>query len=562
MKHLSFLVAIFMLFISAQSMAQERSAPSPAPSGFEQAQALIGRTAPAKTLPKPNATPGRSAALTVCVTTSDGGGALEKSALAASLTALGFNVVLSNDPAASGCAVFVSHPGSYFLDPIPALSWVNDGGGYVQISDWGSNYIDNAGNYVYVDFDPVTVTTGSPTGASTDGLLYGLPASWTSFGFWINTFGGYIGGATNPSLPNLAATSSGPNSKARSLTGQEQGEGRLVYIGFNVYGSLAGCEDLQVLQNAILWAAQQDPASAGPAPCDSPCAWETVDIGNPGPGNSYDLGDCETDFTINAGALNNSPAGDNMGFIAQELCGDFELTAQVVSITPNGYAGLMARESGATGSKMIGVFSNHSSLVRVESRSSTNGSKATNFFQKPAPYWLKLVRQGNWFFAYSSFNGVNYSIVTAKQLSMNSCLEVGMAAFSNIPGSTATAVFGNVGINGGDLETIQLPGNTVETAPVERNISLFPNPAQDVVTVEMGVAQGHGLPIPGLQSGAAGETTLRLRNELGQLLETRRIDADTERFDWNISSLKPGLYFIEIHEEGQAPQMLRFVKAE
>ena len=151
----------------------------------------------------------------------------------------------------------------------------------------------------------------------------------------------------------------------------------------------------------------------------SPCPWETVDIGNPGAGNAYDLGDCETGFTINAGAANNSPGSDNIASITQELCGDFQITTQVASITPNGYAGLMARESGAAGSKMIGVYSNHSSVVRMESRSVTNGPKAMNFFQKPAPYWLKLVRQGNWFYTYYSFNGVNFSFVTAQYLSMN-----------------------------------------------------------------------------------------------------------------------------------------------
>ncbi|MCB9304391.1 MAG: hypothetical protein H6566_27455 [Lewinellaceae bacterium] len=288
--------------------------------------------------------------------------------------------------------------------------------------------------------------------------------------------------------------------------------------------------------------------------------WATYTVG--AGGNSYSSTPCTVPptFSINSSSVNNSLGGDNMGFIEQQLCGDFEMTALVTSITPNGYAGLMARESGASGSKMVGLYTNRMNSVRWEARTVANTNKSVNFFSKPAPYWVKLKRQGNWFYGYYSYNGATFSIVTAQMVPMNACIDVGMAAFANYPGGPAVAAFSNVSIVDGVAPLVVLPGNTVEPGTVSRNISLFPNPTRDVVTVSFSE----------LKFGEAGNTssklefgvTVRLRNELGQLLETRQLEAGTERLDWDVSRLNPGLYFIEVREEGQAPQMLRFVRAE
>ncbi|MCB0556591.1 MAG: T9SS type A sorting domain-containing protein, partial [Phaeodactylibacter sp.] len=293
-----------------------------------------------------------------------------------------------------------------------------------------------------------------------------------------------------------------------------------------------------------------------------PAPWASEDIGNPGTGNTYQFDPCTQPpvFTIGAGAANNNLASDNIAFIKQNLCGDFSITTKVESITPNGYAGLMARESGATGSKMAGIYSNYTTLVRWEARTATNANKAVNFFQRPAPYWLRLTRVGNWVFGYYSFNGFTFSIVTAQMIPMNSCLEVGMASFSNIPGSTATAVFSNVSVSGGGPDIIQLPDTEVDMAGVARNISLFPNPARERVTLSFSELQLGEL--SNTSSVLEPSVTVQLRNQLGQLLEQRQLAPGAERLDWDVSHLNPGLYLIEVQEEGQAPQVLRFVKAE
>ncbi|MCB0556296.1 MAG: T9SS type A sorting domain-containing protein [Phaeodactylibacter sp.] len=121
-------------------------------------------------------------------------------------------------------------------------------------------------------------------------------------------------------------------------------------------------------------------------------------------------------------------------------------------------------------------------------------------------------------------------------------------------------MFGNVAINGGGPALIQLPGTEVDMIGIGREISLFPNPARDVVTVHFSELQFGGVNNTSSKLEFGG--TIRLRNELGQLLEERQLDGPAERLEWNVSHLRPGLYLMEVIEEGQAPQVLRFVKAE
>ncbi|MCB0571621.1 MAG: hypothetical protein KDC66_17745, partial [Phaeodactylibacter sp.] len=275
-----------------------------------------------------------------------------------------------------------------------------------------------------------------------------------------------------------------------------------------------------------------------------PAPWESANIGSVGTGNAYDY-TCDERYYISAGSVNNSSSSDNLASILQQFCGDFELTVEVESITSNGFAGLVARESTASGSKMVGLYSNRTNIVRWESRTATNGAKNINFYQKPLPYWLRLTRQGSWIYGYYSYNGVNFSFVSAQYVPMSNCLDIGMAAFSNIPGVKASAVFHNVSVNGGGAPLVVLPQNTVDPSEVGKtgpSIRLFPNPARDVVTLTRASELLLGEDFNSYSNQKVGGTVLlRLRNELGQLIETRQLDGPIERLEWDVSNLNPGL---------------------
>jgi hypothetical protein len=285
-----------------------------------------------------------------------------------------------------------------------------------------------------------------------------------------------------------------------------------------------------------------------------PQPWVRADVGNPGAGNTYQYSPCSQPpvYTVQAGAANNSQTADNLAVIAQTLCGDFSIEVKIEAVTPNGWAGLTARESTAPGSKMVGMYSNLGSVLRWESRLMNNAPKSINLFQRPFPYWLRLVRQGNLFIGYYSINGSSYSIANIQTIPMGSCLEVGAAAFTTMPGQTVTAVFSNLTASGGAAPISIAPGYAVEPAQAERAARLWPNPAREAFTLEL--------------PAAATKTRLRLLNQLGQPLEERRVLPGESRLEWQIGHLSAGVYFVEVLADSPAEDggrtVLRLVKTD
>jgi hypothetical protein len=177
------------------------------------------------------------------------GGNNEQSALVGTLTDMGFSVIETSDPTQEACNIYVSHPGNSINanGPPPDAAWVQAGNGVVQISDWGpdiqTNDFDNGDGGV----ETVTVVdAGHP-------ITQGVPGSWATVGFWHYGIPGgeYTGWVTDPD-PNLARISG----MDRGLSARPEGAGRVVYIGWNVYGPDATVDDLTILRQAIEWAGQ------------------------------------------------------------------------------------------------------------------------------------------------------------------------------------------------------------------------------------------------------------------------------------------------------------------
>ena len=287
---------------------------------------------------------------------------------------------------------------------------------------------------------------------------------------------------------------------------------------------------------------------------DLPAPWIQTSVGTADDCNFAYQNALSGDYGV-LSCVNNAFPGttsDNVSYAHQSVCGDGEITVKVESVSSNGYGGIMIRETTAANAKQVSMFSNLTNVIRWESRAMAGMPKSVQSFYKPSPYWLRLVRQGDWIFGYYSSTGYNFQIVQAVYVPMGYCVEYGMAAFSYVVGETASATFSNVSlIGGGDLQDsegfLQAPG--VESISMDRQQSnLYPNPAYNNITVEF---------VPSAESS----THLTLRNELGQLIEQRQLEPDAFRTEWAIESLNNGVYFIEINRDGAVPQVLRFVKA-
>jgi hypothetical protein len=284
--------------------------------------------------------------------------------------------------------------------------------------------------------------------------------------------------------------------------------------------------------------------------CIDPCiiaGYETDDVGSASTEGEYTCEDEEVIVTT-TGQNGFDLSKDNFGYVYQELCGDGEIIAKIESVDNNGWAGVMFRETTDSDAKQFALYSGISPNTMSQTRYLTGGLKVIQqHFNGPLAIWLKIERQGNWFFAYKSADGVNFSYVHAVFVPMNTCVTVGLGTFTSVVGVPVTATFSNVEINGGILPIGAPEANVTSRSQYDGEIKLFPNPANSLITIDFGATIDR-------------PTTMILRNQLGQVVEQRRLEVPAIRTDWNISSFVDGLYYIEIRTEGEDAQVLRFIK--
>ena len=212
--------------------------------------------------------------------------ATERTEIHNTLTALGYSwidVADVTEATVANANVIVTLPGES-LTVTDLNNYISAGGGLIQIGDWTS-WFDN-------DFEaigentPATITIED----AYHPLTHNLPDSWTGFGFWKYGYGDdFVAWAEDEAMPSIAAVQAdGFDQHPRALSATNFGLGRAVFIGFNVYGSLAGANDLQVLENALDWAGNAIDWTGG-AP------WLTE---NPTTGsiNAYDYDDINIDI--------------------------------------------------------------------------------------------------------------------------------------------------------------------------------------------------------------------------------------------------------------------------
>lgn len=174
-----------------------------------------------------------------------GGSAIERAALEATLVGFGFDTVVTDDPASDTCQVAVSYPGCGSCFNTPDISWVQAGHGYVQISDWGRDFQANDWDEL-ADGTPVPITAVD----ASHPITLGVPSGWSALGFWRYDFDSDYNGWVTDADPDLASAFGHP----RSLSARDEGAGRLVYVGWNVYGGDATAPDLTILRQSVEWA--------------------------------------------------------------------------------------------------------------------------------------------------------------------------------------------------------------------------------------------------------------------------------------------------------------------
>jgi regulation of enolase protein 1 (concanavalin A-like superfamily) len=183
------------------------------------------------------------------------------------------------------------------------------------------------------------------------------------------------------------------------------------------------------------------------------------DVGQPGVAGSYAASGGT--YTVTGGGADIWGRKDSFYFAARQLSGDADLICRVVSQEDTAdwaKAGIMVRETMADNSSQAMVVAAPVGRVAFQRRSTTNGTTANSSVAGQVPVWLRLVRTGNLFVAYSSSDGVAWSEISRKSIIMASQVWVGLAVTSHNNSQTSQAVFDEVNFADQNVSTAGTPG--------------------------------------------------------------------------------------------------------
>ncbi len=176
-----------------------------------------------------------------------------------------------------------------------------------------------------------------------------------------------------------------------------------------------------------------------------PAPWQTADIGSVGIVGSASL----SNGIYNVKGVGNvSGRADNFRFVYQSLTGDGEIKVRLNSVSDTGTSariGVMIRESLTSGSKYAFMGIPPNGTFRWQRRNNTGGSTSatTSTIGTPPNAWVRLVRTGNTLTGYRSTDGVTWTQVNSRSITMATSIYVGLAVASGSSNTLNTATFSN-----------------------------------------------------------------------------------------------------------------------
>lgn len=271
-----------------------------------------------------------------------------------------------------------------------------------------------------------------------------------------------------------------------------------------------------------------------------PFGWTGANIGTSAMGSSSYL-PCSQfgTFTLSSKGYTTNLT-DVQHSVYQTLCGNSTIIARVTGLSPlQGWAGIQMRESTSQGSRKFTVKTQLSTIIRREARANNFGP--TNTLQIGVLLehtWLRITRNGNTFTAYSSPDGINWTLRNTATFFMASCLQIGMFVESYNNLATTTATFDHVSVTGNPFP-LAGPGvdNTLEE---QSKVKIFPNPTSGEVTIDLGELSGKPVQV-------------QIFNTQGQQIETYQFGEALEQERIDLSPYSEGVYWIRVQAEGMAP---------
>lgn len=283
-----------------------------------------------------------------------------------------------------------------------------------------------------------------------------------------------------------------------------------------------------------------------------PDGWNPSNIGCNSGTSAYNSN--TNTWTQTSNCFNPASGADDLTFVFKELCGDGEIVAQYMGVTPFGFAGLMMRENATASSKHVWLFNRANSNTSWSIRSTTGAAPLIQTKPHLNRTWMKLARTGNVFKGYLSTNGVTWQLVFQSAATLNECLLVGIATHSNVDGNTVTSMFKNVNIQNDDFRPAgnknDLFTSNAETRSFRSTTAdVYPNP----VTAILNVRLNNNSDIPE-------RTVAQIEDLNGRLVMQQTFDRENDEvISFDVSSLNAGIYLLKL-STGSKTEIIKVVK--
>jgi len=179
--------------------------------------------------------------------------------------------------------------------------------------------------------------------------------------------------------------------------------------------------------------------------------WYCADIGSPVPSGNQSLS--SGTWTVQAGGADIFGTSDQFHLVGQTLAADGSVSARVVSQTKSSSwakAGVMLRQSSSPGSMYYAVFVTPSNGIVVQYRKAQGGNTTQLAALAGAvPVYLMVTRSGSTYTAYTSSNGVTWTLIAGSgvTLNMSGSVLAGMAVTSHNTKVLGTVTFDTVSIS-------------------------------------------------------------------------------------------------------------------
>jgi fibronectin type 3 domain-containing protein len=257
-------------------------------------------------------------------------------------------------------------------------------------------------------------------------------------------------GNTTASLTWNASTGADSYSVLRSLTsggGYSVIASGLTSTSFGDSGLSNGTTYFYTVIASNVSGASTSSTEASATPIGLPSPWSTLDVGAvaaPGVSN-HNAGV----YTIEGSGADIGGSADEFRYAYQNASGDCDIIARVAAIENTASlakAGIVIRESSATGSRYAGVFLTPGGQALFQRRSTTNGSTTTNTATSiTTPRYIRLTRTGSTFRAYHSTNGTSWSQFGGnRSVTLPTSVSIGLGVSSHADGTLCTGTFSNV----------------------------------------------------------------------------------------------------------------------